>query len=151
MAGAPVQWLKLPAWKSGDRGFEPHSDLQRNKMFLPRSHVRIQHYGEPPWHWTRGSVLTLRPPGLEFRIMCLEGSVISFISPSSGGSPGPVWPICAQRWPKTPFSYNGHHVFWKRHQLIIFCIINDFGVEYLKWIYGKSQRTTSLVQWRTLT
>ena len=22
--------------------------------------------------------------------------------------------------------------FWKRHQLIIFCIINDFGVEYLK-------------------
>ena len=47
-AGAPVQWLKLPATKSGDRGFEPHSDLQRNKMFLPRSHVRIQHYGEPP-------------------------------------------------------------------------------------------------------
>ena len=24
------------------------------------------------------------PPGLEFRILCLEGSVISFISPSSG-------------------------------------------------------------------
>ena len=30
----------------------------------------------------------LRPPGLEFRIMCLEDSVISIISPSSGGSPG---------------------------------------------------------------
>ena len=28
--------------------------------------------------------------GLEFRILCLEGSVISIISPSSGCSPGPV-------------------------------------------------------------
>ena len=27
---------------------------------------------------------------LKFRILCLEDSVISFISPSSGGSPGPV-------------------------------------------------------------
>ena len=37
-----------------------------------------------------GSVLDLRPPGIEFRILCLEDSVISIISPSSGGSPGPV-------------------------------------------------------------
>ena len=44
--------------------------------------------GEPPW--PRGSVLGLRPPGLEFRILCLEDSVISIISPASGGSPGPV-------------------------------------------------------------
>ena len=29
-------------------------------------------------------------PGLEFRILCLEDNVISIISPSSGGSPGPV-------------------------------------------------------------
>ena len=28
----------------------------------------------------------IRPLGFEFRIMCLEGSVISLISPSSGGS-----------------------------------------------------------------
>ena len=48
-------------------------------------------------------MLGLRPPGLEFRILCLEDSVISFISPSSGGSPGPVYPICAQRWPKARF------------------------------------------------
>ena len=34
-----------------------------------------------------------RPPGLEFRILCLEDSVISFISPSSGGSPGLVKPM----------------------------------------------------------
>ena len=42
---------------------------------------------EPPW--PRSSVLGLRPPGLEFRVLCLENSVISIISPSSGGSPGP--------------------------------------------------------------
>ena len=36
-AGALVQWLKLPAWKVGDRGFEPHSGLQvsKKKMFFP--------------------------------------------------------------------------------------------------------------------
>ena len=37
-----------------------------------------------------GIVLGLRPPGPEFKILCLEGSVISFISPLSGGLPGPV-------------------------------------------------------------
>ena len=30
-------------------------------------------------------MLSLRPPGLEFRTLCLEGSVISLTSPSSGG------------------------------------------------------------------
>ena len=37
-AGALVQWLKLPAWKVGDRGFEPHSGLQvsmKKKCFFP--------------------------------------------------------------------------------------------------------------------
>ena len=29
--GALVQWLKLPAWKVGDRGLESHSDLQISK------------------------------------------------------------------------------------------------------------------------
>ena len=28
VTGALVQWLKLPAWKVGDGGFEPHSGLQ---------------------------------------------------------------------------------------------------------------------------
>ena len=43
--------------------------------------VKIQYCGEPPW--PRGSVIGLRLPGLEFRSVCLEGSVISL---SSGGS-----------------------------------------------------------------
>ena len=79
-------------------------DIQRNKMFLTRPFARdmlainlcdwdivldLRLYGSKP-PWPRGSVLGLRPPGLEFRILCLEDSVISIISPSSGGSPGPV-------------------------------------------------------------
>ena len=30
-AGALVKWLKLPAWKVGDRGFKPHSTFQISK------------------------------------------------------------------------------------------------------------------------
>ena len=48
-------------------------------------------------------MLGLRPPGFEFRILCLEGSVISIISSSSGGSARPVLPMCTQRGTKTPF------------------------------------------------
>ena len=33
----------------------------------------------------------------------IEDSVISFVSPFLEGSSGPVWPICAQRRPNTPF------------------------------------------------
>ena len=62
--------------------------FKRNKIFLPRSLVMIQYCEDPPL--PKGSVLGLKPPGLEFRIMCLEGSVILFISPSSDDSHGPV-------------------------------------------------------------
>ena len=60
--------------------------FQRNKMFLPCSLVRLQYCGEPLW--PRGRLLGLRPQGLEFSILCLKDSDISFISSSSGGSPG---------------------------------------------------------------
>ena len=36
--GALVRWLRLPAWKVGDRGFEPHTGLQvskEEKCFFP--------------------------------------------------------------------------------------------------------------------
>ena len=82
-AEALVQWLKLPAWKVGDRGFEPHSGLQVSK----KQNVSFSLTRKDSILW---GVLGLRPPGLEFRILCLEGSVISFISPSSGGSTGLV-------------------------------------------------------------
>ena len=40
--------------------------------------LKSQYCGEPPW--PRGNVLGHRPPGLEFRILCLEDSVIPIIS-----------------------------------------------------------------------
>ena len=51
--------------------------LKETKMFLPHPSVKVS---------IVGGVLGLRPPGLEFRILCLEDSVISIISPISGGS-----------------------------------------------------------------
>ena len=63
--------------------------LKETKNVSSPSTCKLNQYcGEPPR--PRGSVLGFRPPGPEFRIMCLEDSVISIISPSSGGSPGPV-------------------------------------------------------------
>ena len=79
--------IKIKSRTKKDCGLESHSGLQvsKNEMLLPRSLVKIQYCGELPW--PRGSVLGLRPPGLKFRILCLEGSVNS---PSSEVSPGPV-------------------------------------------------------------
>ena len=59
--------------------------LKETKNVPSPSTCESQYCGEAPW--PRGSVLGLRPPGLEFRILCLEDSAISIISPSSGGSP----------------------------------------------------------------
>ena len=42
------------------------------------------------------SILGLSPPGVEFRNLCLEGSVISFITPSSDGSHGSQVALMAQ-------------------------------------------------------
>ena len=66
MSGALVQWLKLPAWKDGDRGFKPHSAPYVSKKLnvIPRSLKKIQYCGEP---------LDIRQPVFEFRILCLEG------------------------------------------------------------------------------
>ena len=67
--------------------------LKKNKNVSSPSTRKTQYCGEPPW--PTGSVLGYRPPGFEFRILYLEGKVISPTSPSSGGSPGPIYPVCA--------------------------------------------------------
>ena len=53
---------------------------------------------------TSVTVIDIRLPGLEFRIRCLEGSVTSFITPFSGGSPdsGQHIILCVHKWPKPP-------------------------------------------------
>ena len=91
--GCTQQWLKLPAGTSestGSNWCEPYPGLQVSKQQnvsspLTRNNPLLL---KPPW--PIDSVLGLRPPGLEFLIMCLEGSVNSFLSPSSGGSPDPA-------------------------------------------------------------
>ena len=81
--------VSTAAFHARARGSVPGlGGLKETKNVSSPSTCESQYCGEPPW--PRGSVLSLRPPGLDFRILCLEDSVISIISPSSGGSPGPV-------------------------------------------------------------
>ena len=87
--GGPRVVASTAAFHARVRGSVPGlGGLKKNKNVSSPSTCESQYCGEPPW--PRGGVLGLRPPGLEFRILCLEDSVISIISPSSGGSPGPV-------------------------------------------------------------
>ena len=87
--GGPRVVVSTAAFHVRVRGSVPGlGGLKETKNVSSPSTCESQYCGEPPW--PRGSVLGLRPPGLEFRILCLEESVISIISPSSGGSPGPV-------------------------------------------------------------
>ena len=77
--GGPRVVVSTAAFHARVRGSVPGlGGLKETKLFLPHPRVKVS------------SVLGLRPPGLKFRILCLEDSVISIISPSSGGSPGPV-------------------------------------------------------------
>ena len=88
----------------GYRGFVPRSGIQISKKQINVSSPltrKIQYCREPLR--PRGSVLGLRPPGIEFGNLCLQRSAISFISPSSGG---PVYPIRAQRLRKTSFHHS---------------------------------------------
>ena len=87
--GGPRVVVSTAAFHARVRGSVPGlSGLKETKNVSSPSTCESQYCGEPPW--PRGNVLGLRPPGLEFRTLCLEDSVISIISPSSGGSPGPV-------------------------------------------------------------
>ena len=87
--GGPRVVVTTTAFHTRVRGLVPGSGgLKETKNVSSPSTCESQYCGEPPW--PRGGVLGLRPPGFEFRILCLEDSVISIISPSSGGSPGPV-------------------------------------------------------------
>ena len=89
VGGGPRVVVSTAAFHASVRGSVPGlGGLKETKNVSSPSTCESQYCGEPPW--PRGSVLGLRPPGFEFRILCLEDSVISIISPSSGGSPGPV-------------------------------------------------------------
>ena len=77
-AGALGQWLApLPFTLEFRVRFTVSAVWQKQNVYSP-STCETQYCGEPPW--PRGSVLGLRPPGLEFRIMCLRWSKARFIS-----------------------------------------------------------------------
>ena len=89
MSGGPRVVVNTAAFHARVRGSVPGlGGLKEKKLVSSPSTCETQYFRGPPL--PRGSVLGLRPPVYEFRILCLEDSVISFISPSSGGSPGPV-------------------------------------------------------------
>ena len=80
--------VSTAAFHARVRGSVPgFGGLKETQNVSSPSTCENQYCREPPQ--PRGSVLGLRPSGLEFRILCLEDSVILIISPSSGGSPGP--------------------------------------------------------------
>ena len=86
--GALVHWLRVPAWKVGDRGFEPRSGIQVSKKqngssLLTRENSIL--WGAS----VKSGELPPQTTGFEFQILCLE---VSVISPSSVDSPGPVQP-----------------------------------------------------------
>ena len=81
MGGGPRAVVSTAAFHARVRGSVPGlGGLKQTKMFLPHPRVKVSIVGS----------LRDREVAREFRILCLEDSVISIISPSSGGYPGPV-------------------------------------------------------------
>ena len=81
--------INTAAFHAGVRGsFTGLGGLKETRIFLPHPLVKLSIVGS--LRDREVAVLGLRPPGFEFRILCLEGSVISLIISSSGGSLGPI-------------------------------------------------------------
>ena len=74
--GGPRVVVSTAAFHATSSGFGSRSRrFERNKNVSSPSTCESQYCGEPPW--PRCSVLGLRPPGLEFRILCLDRTVSS--------------------------------------------------------------------------
>ena len=71
-------------------------------------------------------MLGLRPPGLEFRFLCLE-------------------PICAQRWPKARF-ISFHFSSLKIHD---YSGINEFSLITIQIVFNPSDYKIELMKFRT--
>ena len=81
VGGGPRVVVSTAAFHARVRGSVPGlGGLKETKNVSSPSTCESQYCGESLW--PRGSVLGLRPPGLEFRILCLGDSVISIILPA---------------------------------------------------------------------
>ena len=86
LGGGPRVAVSTAAFHARVRDSVPGlGGLKETKMFLPHPRVKLSIVGS-----LRDREVACSASALEFRILCLEDSVISFISLSSGGSPGPV-------------------------------------------------------------
>ena len=114
--------------------------FQRNKMFLPRSLVKNQYCEEPPWPWS--SELGLRPPGFEFRIMCLDGML-------SHSSHHPHDVLLAQlslyvhKGGLKPHSFHFSWTTSRTFRIEMNCNLSGLQVAFL-WINNLKQRTLCL-------
>ena len=89
MGGGPRVVVSTAAFQARVRGLVPGlCGLKGTKMFLPHARVKVSIVGSLRDREVVCSASDRQ--GSNFRILFLEDSVISFISPSSGGSPGPV-------------------------------------------------------------
>ena len=84
-------------------------------------------------------MLGLRPPGLEFRILCLENSVISIISPSSGGS---QFSLCVHKGGLKPDSFHFSFGLYltqrqKKKNVMLNNIKLDTYIELLAVVFGR--------------
>ena len=86
--GGPRVVVSTAAFHARVRGSVPGlGGFKETKMFLPHPRVKVSIVGSLR---DRKVACSASDRQVEFRILCLEDSVISIISPSSGGSPGPV-------------------------------------------------------------
>ena len=89
MVGGPRVVVRTAAFHARVRGSVPGlGGFKETKTFLPHPCVKLSIVGSLRDREVACS--TSDRTGLELRILCLEDSVISLISSSSGGSPGPV-------------------------------------------------------------
>ena len=80
VAGALMQWLKLPAWKVGGRGFKPRSGIQVSKKQKVSSLLTHKD----------SSVESLRDREVVSSASDRQNPVSAIISSFPRGSPGPV-------------------------------------------------------------
>ena len=87
-------------------------------------------------------MLGLRPPGLEFRILCLEDSVISFISPSPGGFSWPSFSLNVHKGGLKPDSFQ----FCMTYDLLSLFRYDDICQKGIEWMGDISGYRTLLTQ-----
>ena len=81
--------VSTAAFQARIRGsFPGFGGLKETKMFLSHPLVKLSIVGSLRDREVACSASDLQ--GSNFEFLCLDGSVIRLISPSSGGSPGPV-------------------------------------------------------------